>query len=148
MRKNNRSIILSLVLCYLFLVMLAILTVAAPIAVSWYITYFGRPESLISVTLIAFYSSFIPAAVALVLLIKLLKNIQQDKIFTKGNTSLISNISICCFIVAVICFASGFFYMPFFMISIAAWFMGIILRVIKNVFVAANEIKDENELTI
>ncbi|MDD4699388.1 MAG: DUF2975 domain-containing protein [Oscillospiraceae bacterium] len=148
MDKNNRSIILSLFLCYLFLVILAILTVAAPFIVTWYVTYFGRPEALILVALVAFYSCFIPAVVALILLVKLLKNIQLDKIFIKDNSRFISHISVCCFIVAVICFASGFFYMPFFMVFIAAWFMGIILRVIKNVFVAANEIKDENELTI
>jgi len=148
MWKNNRSIIVSLLLCYIFLGFLVVLTVVAPIVVTWYVTYFIRPQSLISVTLVAFYTCFVPAAVALVSLIKLLKNIQHDKIFTKGNTSLIFNISICCFVVAIICFVSGFFYMPFWMVSAAAWFMGIITRVIKNVFVAANEIKEENEYTI
>lgn len=148
MRKNNQSIVVSLVLCYLFLLMLVCLTVAAPYVVSWYVTYFDRPHSLITIALTAFYCTFVPAAAALLFLIRLLKNIQQDKIFTVGNTRLIANISVCCFLVAVICFVAGFFYMPFFMISAAAWFMGIILRVIKNVFVAANEIKDENELTI
>ena len=49
---------------------------------------------------------------------------------------------------AVITFFSGYFYLPFYIISVAAAFFSLILRVIKNVFRSAIEIKAENELTI
>ena len=49
---------------------------------------------------------------------------------------------------ALIALASGYFYLPFYIVGTAAGFFALILRVIKNVFCAAIEIKNENELTI
>lgn len=44
--------------------------------------------------------------------------------------------------------ASGFYYFPFWLLCGAAMFMALILRVIKNVFAQAEEIKRENDYTI
>ena len=43
---------------------------------------------------------------------------------------------------------SSFYYLPFFALCAAAVFMALILRVIKNVFAQAEEIKKENDYTI
>ena len=43
---------------------------------------------------------------------------------------------------------SGYFYLPFYIAGTAAGFIALILRVIKNIFCTAIELKNENELTI
>ena len=40
------------------------------------------------------------------------------------------------------------FTIPFLMVAVAAGFVGLMLRVVKNVMQAAVEIREENELTI
>ena len=40
------------------------------------------------------------------------------------------------------------YYMPFLIVSAAAAFVGLILRVVKNVFAEAVRLKDENDYTI
>lgn len=57
-------------------------------------------------------------------------------------------LSWCCAFVALVCFVSGFFYVPFLIFALGAAFMMLILRVLKSVMATAAKIKDENELTI
>ena len=42
----------------------------------------------------------------------------------------------------------SFYYFPFFIVFIVMAFIGLILRIIKNIFEKAIIIKEENELTI
>ena len=48
----------------------------------------------------------------------------------------------------MICVVSCAYYIPFFFVAIAAGFVGLIVRVIKNVFAEAIALKDENDFTI
>ena len=43
---------------------------------------------------------------------------------------------------------SGFYYIAFWALCVAALFMALVLRVIKNVFAQAEKIKEENDYTI
>ena len=54
----------------------------------------------------------------------------------------------CCLAAGLIFLASSFYYPAFFAFCAAAVFMALILRVIKNVFAQAEEIKKENDYTI
>jgi hypothetical protein len=47
-----------------------------------------------------------------------------------------------------ITFAAGFYFFSLYFISVAAAFVALILRVLKNIMAAATQIKQENELTI
>ena len=49
---------------------------------------------------------------------------------------------------AVVDGLSALYYMPFLIVSAAAAFVGLILRVVKNVFAEAVRLKDENDYTI
>ena len=49
---------------------------------------------------------------------------------------------------ALVCFVSGFFYVPLLIFALGAAFMMLILRVLKSVMATATKLKDENELTI
>ena len=82
------------------------------------------------------------------MLLKLLFNIKKGDIFITANVKYLRRISWCCFAVAAITFVGGIFYVPFGFIAIAAAFVGLMLRVVKNVMQNAVEIKTENELTI
>ena len=94
---------------------------------------------------------FCAAAVFLLALFsmrRLLKNIMRGDTFVTDNIKRLNILFLCCTAAAVISFFSGYFYLPFYIISVAAAFFSLILRVIKNVFRSAIEIKAENELTI
>ena len=77
------------------------------------------------------------AAAALLTLRLLLKNILKSEVFVSQNVKFLRILSWCCVAVALIALASGYFYLPFYIVGTAAGFFALILRVIKNVFCAA-----------
>lgn len=109
------------------------------------IKYYNSPRNDI---LLCFYPSAVLGLTALASLIFLLKNIMENEIFCRENVRLLWIISNCCFIVAVITFIGGFFWLSFFVLSAAAGFMGLIIRVVKNVMQKGVELREENDLTV
>lgn len=97
---------------------------------------------------ISFYSLLIPAAAALWFLYRLLQNISRGQVFVEENVHCLRVISWACFLAAGICLASSAYYIPFLAVAVMAGFMGLILRVVKNVFAEAVAIKQENDYTI
>lgn len=106
--------------------------------------------------LINLYAAMLPAFIALITLFKLLLNIKADRIFIIPNTKLLRILSYCCFAETLIffCFAFlcsyGIYGISFvgLLVSFIFAFFGLILRVIKNVFEKAIEIREENDYTI
>ncbi|MGL5434505.1 MAG: DUF2975 domain-containing protein [Lachnospiraceae bacterium] len=96
----------------------------------------------------SYYSLLIPAVTALVFLYRLLANISREEIFVKSNVQYLRWISWACFLAALISLLSACYYIPFLMLAGGAGFMGLILRVVKNVFAEAVYIKEENDFTI
>lgn len=94
------------------------------------------------------YLLMIPASIALAYLYRLLGNISREEVFVDGNVSCLRRISWACYLAAGICAVSGFFYLPFWMLAAAAGFMGLILRIVKNIFAEAVNLKQENDFTI
>lgn len=97
---------------------------------------------------ITLYFALIPAFILLVNLNTLLENIKAEQVFIKKNCAILRLISYCCFAIAAIFFGFGFFRALAFLIAFAAGFFGLILRVLKNVFVKAVEIREENDAVI
>lgn len=98
--------------------------------------------------LVSFYALLAPASIALGYLYRLLLNIGRDEVFVDSNVKCLRRISWACYLAAAICMVSAFYYYPFAMAAAAACFMGLILRVVKNVFAEAVAIKEENDFTI
>lgn len=98
--------------------------------------------------LVTFYLCAAFGFCILILLGKLLKNIIAGDIFVEKNVKHMRYISWCCYAIAVI----TLFFVPFRMliliVTFAAAFIGLILRVIKNCFTAAIAIREENDLTV
>jgi len=98
--------------------------------------------------LVTLYVGSAPAAILLAYLYALMHQIGSGRVFINENVSYLRYISWCCFAGAVICIASAFYYVPWFALGIAAAFMGLIIRVVKNVIAKAVALQDESDLTI
>lgn len=96
----------------------------------------------------AFYLCAVFAFTALFYLNRLLKNIAEDRIFIEENVKILRILSWCCYFVGIVMAIYSFEAYPFIIIAAAAAFFGLIIRVLKNVFAKAVEIKEENDATI
>ena len=146
--SQKASITISIIVTFALFVAFTGLAIFLPSLLNGFIDFFGKPEEYFTPTLIIFYVALVPAFVADVSLYLLLNNAKTEKIFTDSSVKYLRIISWCCFAECVVFFALGFYYYTAFLISFAAFFMGIILRVVKNVIEAAVEIKSENDYTI
>ncbi len=131
--------------CFFFVLLLVLMIFASPI-LNWFFG-FAR-DNTIKTILVTFYLCCPAAWCALVCIFKLLTNIIHEKVFVVKNVLYMRILSLCCAFVAAACLIAGFFYVPFFIFSLGAAFMMLILRVLKNVMAVATEIKNENELTV
>lgn len=131
---------------WFFAALLFVLMVFANALLKWFFG-FGRDDTILKI-LITFYLCCPAAWTALFCIHKLTTNIINEDIFVQKNVSYLRVLSWCCAFVAATCFVAGFFYVPFFIFSLGAAFMTLILRVLKNIMATATKIKNENELTI
>ena len=148
MKAHTKSARLTLCLTFLILIAVMAAAVTLPWLTDWYIRKTGRDEDLRTVIMTVCYICLPAALAALYSLIRLLKNILVGEIFIQGNVLHLRLLSWYCGAVSLITLAAGYFYLPFYLVGLAAIFFTLILRVIKNVFAAAIEIKTENELTV
>lgn len=155
MWNRKRSVTLSIIVCFIFLGLLTISLFAGPWFVKfWFTVYRGwqqngtAMQNMTTLFAACFYPCAIFAYLTLYSLLKLLFNIKRQQIFIDGNVKYLRRISWCCFAVAFITLVGGIFYIPFLLVAVSAAFVGLMLRVVKNVMQNAVEINEENELTI
>ncbi len=82
------------------------------------------------------------------LLISLLLRVRRALVFTPKSVGLIRGISWCCFLLSAAFFLLGFYFVLSFVMAFFAIFLGMCIRVVKNVIEQAVEIKCENDLTV
>ena len=153
MWSSKRSLVLSLIVCFIVAgALLVSLFVMPSIAVIYFGGWRGFSKDIvakvISTVLTCYYPSAVLGLLAIASLIKLLFNIKADKPFIGENVLHLRVISWCCFLVAIICIMGAYVYYSLSFIAVAAMFVGLVLRVVKNVLQAAVELKYENDLTI
>ncbi len=155
MWNRKRSVTLSIVVCFIFVGILTAALFGGPWFVkTWFTVYRGWAENgnamrdMSTLFAACFYPCAFFAYITLYSLLKLLLNIKKDKIFIDSNVKYLRRISWCCFAVSLITLIGGVFYVPFLFVAVAAAFVGLMLRVVKNVMQNAVEINQENELTI
>ena len=101
------------------------------------------------VLLACLYICSVPAYFVLWDLRCLLKNIGADKVFAAENVRHLRRISWCCMAAALVCGAGAVIEWPsLLLITAAAGFMALIVRIVKNVFERSIAMKDELDLTI
>lgn len=147
--NDDKSLFLTRIFVWISAAALIVLCVGAPWIFSWFIRerMILSPDSR-NYFLATTYMVAIPAAAALYMMNRLLANIKREEVFTEKNTGYLRGMSWCCLAAGLIFLASSFYYPAFFALCAAAVFMALILRVIKNVFAQAEEIKKENDYTI
>ena len=79
---------------------------------------------------------------------KLLRNMRQGKVFEDDNVRLLKNISICCFVVSVISLSLCTRIYSLGIVALMTAFMGLIVRIVKNVFSSAIAMRSELDLTV
>lgn len=148
MWNKSKSVISSAAVVRVFELIWVLCLAGIPFLLRWYFSLSGRPGMDGTPLTIVLYISMLPAGIALGCLDLLLRNIRRGIIFAPVNVSYLRVLSWCCFFVGVIFFFFGFYYVLALIVGAAAAFMGLILRVLKNVFEQATAIKEENDYTI
>ena len=155
MWNGKKSVKLSIVVCFVLSAILLLLVIFGPAVFKLYMTAYrgfkpdGEAMQRLSATFAwCFYPSAVFSGVILYSLLKLLFNIKKGEVFINHNATLLRVISWCCFAISIITFIGAFFYMPFGFIALAGGFVGMMLRVLKNVIQAAVQMREENDLTI
>ena len=120
--------------------------------VRWYMSWNtqtigqGLREGLLMMA--SLYLCSLPAWAALYWLHRLLGSIAAGQIFVPENVRALRAISWCCAAACAVCLASTFYYAPWSLAGVAAGFMALLVRVIKNCFEQAVRMKDELDYTI
>lgn len=148
--NQDKSVTLSQVCVIFFGVLLAVLDLTA----YWTTHYFvgrssvlegGRAVSL----MLLFYLCSVAGWAALWNLWKLLKNIRKGQVFVPENVAAMRLVSWCCFGVGIVCAVGAMAVYPLLLVvAIAAGFMGLIVRIVKNAFEQALAMKDELDFTV
>ena len=147
--NKNKSAKLSLICIYVFAALLIAADVLALRFAKWYtMIRFGGIWQYIVLLSVSIYLLSIPAWICLYKLWKLLRNITSGNVFVEANVSLLRAVSWCCAAASLLGLLSAIYYLPFMIIAIAAAFMMLIVRVVKNVFRQAVDMKSELDLTI
>ena len=119
-----------------------------PFLLSWSNRLIPSDPSHGTFALITLYSASVFAWICLVLLRMLLRNLRASEVFTAENIRLLRGISWCCAAVALVFLISMLYFIPYFVVAAAAAFMMLIVRIVKNIFQQAADMKSDLDLTI
>lgn len=146
-KKQNAALKVSLFFTGVFAAALALLTFTGPWTINLLCEYTNNQPIEKFILGITYFA--VPAGWgAIVILFRLLININREVVFDVRNTRMLTVLSWLCLYVG---FLSGFavrWYIPFVIVSVSALFIGLIVRVVRNIISQAIIIKDENDLTI
>lgn len=106
----------------------------------------SNTEEIIVIALAYIILAF--ALLANTLCMLLLLQVKKENVFSKKCIGLIRGISWCVIAVGILFAAMGIFVPLTFVVAVAALFLGLCVRVVKNVIEKATEIKSENDLTV
>ena len=88
---------------------------------------------------------------AVIILLRLLGDIRREEVFTRANVRRLRLISYCGFAIMVSCIVGAALAVPrpfFFILGLIAGFLGLLMRVVKNVIEAARLLKEDADYTI
>ena len=146
--SKDKSAMLSRFCVAVFALCLLALDIGAYWFASWFVQVRLMRWQLGVLLMISIYSGSVFAWVCLYRLWQLLANVKRGEVFVDANVRHMRVISWCCVWAAGICLASAAYYPPFIFITVAAGFMALIVRIVKNAFQQAIAMKDELDLTV
>lgn len=149
MWSDQKSVLLSQIGVLFFAGVLLVVAFSAPWLVRWLIDFsradLQGTEVLFFVTI---YIGFVPAAVLLYSLFRLLRRVTAKQMFLSENVKHLRHISWSCFLGAAVSLLSTLYYLPWLLVALPAVFAGLIVRVIRNVVALGVELQNEADHTI
>lgn len=147
MQHYKKSLMITLIIDRIGIVVWFACLFLVPQIARWYDMYSNK-DSIFVQFVILVYLAMIPAAIILVKLNTLLSNIQKEKIFEHDNVTCLRVISYCCFIIAALAAIMIYWRILSVVVVVSFGFVGLLLRVLKNVFEQAVLLREENDLTV
>lgn len=154
-KMQKRSVIITVIFGILFLGALAVAAYWLPIVINSMIDVVDHVGNRNEITragrvfvITDAYIMLALAAVAVFFLFLLLRIVYRQKVFSVSATRLLSLISWCCFAEGVLAILLFVYFQLVICITLAAFFLGLCLRVVKHVIEEAIRIKNENDYTI
>ena len=153
MWNKNKSLYLARILTYVCAGLAFVFALFVPGGAQWYNDISEKigilSEHNVAVPMvIVIYFCEIMAFWVLWSLRKLLGNISKDKVFIPENTACLRAISWACMFAGISMAVFSLWRAVFIFFAFCLVFFGLIMRVLKNVFENAVEIKSENDFTI
>jgi hypothetical protein len=154
--KSTRiSIVISMVMTALLFCALIFITVWLPEVVTSFINVHDNLGTRGDITplhrslvLVDAYVMLAVAYLAVSFLFLLLLTVWRGRVFSERATRLVSAVSLCCFAEGILFAALTYYFQLALCAAIAVCFIGLCLRVVKNVLEEATRIKSENDFTI
>lgn len=153
--SGKASVNLSLAISGGFFAVLAVVGVFIPSVAKALLKFPGEITSRVETTatdnilvLIAAYLILLLALLANTLLFTLLLQVKGENVFSEKSIGLIRGVSWCSIGVGVVFALLTYYFTLSSVIAFAALFLGLCVRVVKNVIEKATEIKNENDLTV
>ena len=147
MQHYKKSLLITLIIDRMGIAAWIVCMFTVPFIARWYDMYSNKESIFVQFNVIV-YLAMIPAAVILFFLNTLLSNIKNEKIFQNQNVFCLRIISYCCFVIAGLSLVMAYWRILAGVIFIAFSFVGLLLRVLKNVFEQAVILREENDLTV
>ena len=139
----------SIILTQACLIVFAVCLFALDVGMYWVARWTSETRVIhFALLMVSGYGISVFAWIVLWRLWRFMANIKRGVIFTKENYMHCFHISWCMVGAAIICFVCGLFYFPFLVLFAASGFVAIMMRVVKNVFQQAVEMRSELDLTI
>jgi len=150
MWTRDRSVTLSVACTVAMIALMVLAGIALPFALQIGIKIGGTTvQGSQGVFLMPLYYCFcVPALVALVATYRILANIRRDIVFDASNVRMLRLISWAAMAGGVVCVVGTPVSVAFLGIGLVCGFVGVIMRVVKNLIAAAADLKAENDLTI
>lgn len=142
------SLFLSYAFCILGFVLIALLTVAVPQCKLSFVGFCAEDYSYLWLVLSCSYVILALMAVANVCLLLLLNKVRTDAIFTNASVRLLNIISWASILAAIVAIPTCFFMHAGIAIVFIALFLGLVIRIIKQVIGRGTMLKNEYDSTI
>lgn len=147
--SNKQSVLLTRACIWLFIAGYFFVLLTCPFLMKNFVYFsysaYGKDVRLFIASI---YACAVPIGLILYHLNGLISAIGNEDIFTAENIRRLRLISWMCGITGLLCFLSMAYYLLWGILGCCMVLMCLLIRVIKNVFERAKELKDENDLTI
>lgn len=149
MKINRRlSTQISIAACVIAGLIFAAMLPILPKSWEFILTGWNELGGTYCLTLSLLYAAFSLGITACVLLLLLLRNVLRENVFCDRTVAYIRFISWLCFGAMALFYAVSYFHWRMIPVAFACMFLGLVLRVVKNVIEEATAIKNENDLTV